>query len=215
MLAFFLIFIIVCGVSVPVQGAEKTQGTTVSSNEAYVSKNAEEITAEGNTDSVSGNDSRNPDGIRESVSQEPIPDLTSEPEAEILNVIVPSKVQLLLNPYRIGGEEQITSEDIVITNQSGFAIESVLELVSYEVKKTEDNQEAKDCEIILYRRDSDFEYRPLEGTQKNIDTVSVPDQSSLQYYFKGSVKEGSEAMWENDDISLRIVFRFYKAAIEE
>lgn len=127
---------------------------------------------------------------------------------ELLEVIVPTSFQLTLDPYKLTGREQIYSQDVILENHSSYAVTFSLQTLECSMPK----EDAKACELYLYRNNADAPYHVSGTTQTNVDTIIVPGGEQAVYTFRGSIKEGSEALWKAGDVSVKLIFHFKRTA---
>ena len=158
---------------------------------------------------------------------------------DVIEVIIPASFNITIWPYG-EKDRQIYSDDIVICNQSNFPVDISITDVSLTVEHSlpDDFQDidgiSKDCNVSLQLCQMNLEPINLllnEGNNGNIasfslsakqegtdpqqllqtqpvDTITNPDFAVFRLF--GNVSEGSESVWQNGDLKVRLTFEFHK-----
>lgn len=158
---------------------------------------------------------------------------------DVIEVILPASFNITIWPFDENGR-QIYSDDVVICNQSNFPVDVSITDVSLAIDHSlpDDFQDAdgisKDCSVSLQLRQMNLEpvnYLLNEGSNGNIanfslsakqeetdpqqllqmqpvDTISSPDFAVFNLF--GNVSPGSELVWQNGDLKVKVTFEFYR-----
>ena len=134
-------------------------------------------------------------------------------------VTAPSRVTLTIDPWT--GDEQIFSDNFTIENGSGYDIIATLQSAKVTVNRENAGGDParKDCGLNLSSDLLGDIYLP-EGDSDELLSVRIPAKKedgktdgSLSMRVHGSLSEGSEPLWKDEDIKLELYFD-YKAAPE-
>lgn len=132
-------------------------------------------------------------------------------------VSAPSSVDLVINPWTDG--EQISSDRFTIENKSGYDIIATLQSTNLEVNRenADVNAAQKDCSLYL-SCDMWGEAVLTEGASGELFRVRIPAKKedgetngSLTLQVHGSLSDGSEPFWRDEDVKLWLRFD-YRAA---
>lgn len=137
-----------------------------------------------------------------------------------ISVTTPSRVTLTVDPWTDGG--RIFSDNFTIENRSGYDIIATLRGAKVTVNRenADGDPAQKDCSLYLSCDLWGDIYLP-EGESDELLSVRIPAKKedgktngSLSLQVHGSLSEGSERLWKDEDIKLGLYFD-YEAAPEE
>lgn len=137
-----------------------------------------------------------------------------------ISVTTPSRVTLTVDPWTDGG--RIFSDNFTIENRSGYDIIATLRGAKVTVNRenADGDPAQKDCSLYLSCDLWGDIYLP-EGESDELLSVRIPAKKedgktngALSLQVHGSLSEGSERLWKDEDIKLGLYFG-YEAAPEE
>ncbi len=133
---------------------------------------------------------------------------------ELVSVFMPQEFTIHIDPQQLLGREQIFSDEITLCNNSEFDVEITVKNIELIVNDAvSDTGIKKDCDIYLVAPDTGEKIPIKKGNNKNIYSYCLPeglDGDKNNLMFVGTTTEGSDAMWESSDITIRVELAFEK-----
>jgi hypothetical protein len=134
---------------------------------------------------------------------------------ELISVFMPEKFAIHIDPQRLAGREQIYSDDITLKNDSAFDVQVTVKEVEVTVRdEVSDTGVKKDCSLYLIAPDTGEKIPLKKGINKGVYSYCMEkgaDDRKGKLRFVGTTTEGSEAMWEDSDVMVRVNLGFTKA----
>lgn len=133
---------------------------------------------------------------------------------ELISVFMPEKFAIHIDPQRLSGKEQIYSDDITLKNDSDFDVQVTVKKVEVLIKDdVSDTGIRKDCDLYMIAPDTGEKIPLKKGENRNVYSYCLKkgvqdDMGKLR--FVGDTTEGSEAMWEDSDVVIRMDLGFSK-----
>ncbi len=138
----------------------------------------------------------------------------------VLDIDMPDRIDIFMVPWL--PDQQITTNPIVITNNSMVDIDLVLTDVNVRVRRAEgEDIEQKSCTLLLKIEAPGSEIEPVilsEGDSENLFSVHIPGKESedggnreVSLVLSGNITEGSEELWRDGDLKVTISFSFRAA----
>lgn len=133
---------------------------------------------------------------------------------ELISVFMPEKFAIHIDPQRLAGREQIYSDDITLRNDSEFDVRVTVKEVEVIVRDTvSDARVRKDCTLYLVAPDTGDKIPLKKGINKGVYSYCLKEGAedhTGKLRFVGTTTEGSDAMWEDSDVMVRVNLGFTK-----
>lgn len=135
-------------------------------------------------------------------------------EPELVSVFMPEHFTIHIDPQQLTEREQIYSDDIKLVNNSQFDVRVNVDEVILNVNSSfsEEGVE-KDCQIYLVAPDTGEKILLQKGANTEVYSYKLPIDivtEAENLYFCGDTTVGSDAMWEDSDISIQLKLSFEK-----
>lgn len=133
---------------------------------------------------------------------------------ELISVFMPEKFSIHIDPQQLAGREQIYSDDIMLKNDSEFDVQVVVKKVEVSIKdEVSDTGIKKDCNLYMIAPDTGEKIPLKKGENKEVYSYCLNkgekgDAGKLK--FAGDTTEGSDAMWKDSDVVIRVELEFLK-----
>ena len=138
---------------------------------------------------------------------------------ELISVFMPEKFAIHIDPQRLAGREQIYSDDIVLKNASDFDVQVTVKKVEVVIEKEESETGIKkDCDLYMIAPDTGKKIPLKKGENKNVYSYCLKKgaKDNLgKIRFMGDTTEGSDAMWKDSDVMIRVDLGFSKKGNEQ
>lgn len=137
-----------------------------------------------------------------------------------ISVSAPSRVTLTINPWADG--EQVCSDSFIIENRSGYDIIVTLQNVRLTVNREDvgGDPARKDCRLYL-SCDMWGDISLPEGDSGELFSVRLPakkedgeENGALTLQVRGSLSDGSEMHWKDEDVKLGFSFDYRAASVK-
>ena len=134
---------------------------------------------------------------------------------ELISVFMPERFAIHIDPQQLAGREQIYSDDITLKNDSGFDVQVTVKKVEVSVRdEVSGTGIKKDCDLYLVAPDTGEKIRLKKGENQDVYSYCL-DKTAQDHLgrlrFVGNTSEGSDAMWEDADVMIRVELGFAKA----
>lgn len=133
---------------------------------------------------------------------------------ELISVFMPEKFAIHIDPQQLAGREQIYSDDIMLKNDSAFDVQVTVKEVEVIVRDTvSDAGVRKDCDLYLVAPDTGKRIPLKKGTNKDVYSYCLKkgaEDVRGKLRFVGSTTKGSDAMWEDSDVMVRVNLGYTK-----
>lgn len=133
---------------------------------------------------------------------------------ELISVLMPEKFTIHIDPQRLTGREQIYSDDIMLKNESNFDVQVTVKKVQVSVKdEVSDTGIRKDCNIYMLAPDTGEKILLKKGENKGVYSYSLKkgiQDETCKIRFVGDTTEGSDKMWKDSDVMIRVDLEFSK-----
>lgn len=133
---------------------------------------------------------------------------------ELISVFMPEEFMIHIDPQRLAGREQIYSDDITLKNDSDFDVQVTVKKVEVSIKdEVSDTGIRKDCDMYMIAPDTGEKIPLKKGENKEVYSYNLPKgaQDSIdKLRFVGDTTEGSDAMWRDSDVVVRVELDFSK-----
>lgn len=133
---------------------------------------------------------------------------------ELISVFMPEKFAIHIDPQQLAGREQIYSDDIMLKNDSAFDVQVTVKEVEVIVRDTvSDAGVRKDCDLYLVAPDTGKRIPLKKGTNKDVYSYCLKkgaEDVKGKLRFVGSTTKGSDAMWEDSDVRVRVNLGYTK-----
>lgn len=133
---------------------------------------------------------------------------------ELISVFMPEKFSIHIDPQQLAGREQIYSDDITLKNDSEFDVQVMVKKVEVSIKdEVSDTGIKKDCNLYMIAPDTGEKIPLTKGENKEVYSYCLNkgekgDAGKLK--FVGETTEGSDAMWKDSDVVIRMELEFLK-----
>ena len=135
-------------------------------------------------------------------------------EADLVSVYMPEYFTIHIDPWKQYSEKQIYSDEVVLNNNSTCDVKVTIDNINLKVNaKKADAGAIKDCNIYLVTPDTGERIKLKQGNNKKVYSYRLPknvDITKSYLYFDGDISEGSEKMWQDTDISIKMQLSFSK-----
>lgn len=131
---------------------------------------------------------------------------------ELISVFMPEKFAIHIDPQRLTGREQIYSDDITLKNESNFDVQVTVKNVEVSVQdEVSASGIKKDCNIYMIAPDTGKKIPLKKGENKEVYSYHIKKEDEIGIIrFVGDTTEGSDAMWKDSDVVLRVDLEFKK-----
>lgn len=133
---------------------------------------------------------------------------------ELISVFMPEKFAIHIDPQRLAGREQIYSDDITLKNDSDFDVQVTVKNVDVFVKdEVSDTGIKKDCNVYMVAPDTGEKILLKKGENKEVYSYCLgkgEQDGAGKLRFVGDTTEGSDEMWRDSDVVIRVDLGFSK-----
>ena len=133
---------------------------------------------------------------------------------ELISVLMPEKFAIHIDPQRLTGREQIYSDDITLKNESNFDVQVTVKKVEVSVQdEVSDTGIRKDCNLYMLAPDTGEKIILKKGENKGVYSYSLKkgiQDETCKIRFVGDTTEGSDKMWKDSDVVIRVDLEFSK-----
>ncbi len=134
---------------------------------------------------------------------------------ELISVFMPEKFAIHIDPQQLAGREQIYSDDITLKNDSDFDVQVTVKKVEVSVRnEVSDTGIRKDCDLYLVAPDTGEKILLRKGENQDVYSYCLKKEAQDamgKLRFVGDTSAGSDEMWEDSDVMVRVELAFAKA----
>lgn len=146
-------------------------------------------------------------------AQEQQTEFSSVADEDIIRVTLPAHGRMNINPFAPDKSSQITSERLPVTNESDFPLNIEIAEVTLDIRQNASPIQ-KNCSLNIDIRKHDEVILAIRNLQEGANPLHYPfdldKQDTAYVQFSGSVDAGTEHLWEDRDLTARMVFQFSK-----
>lgn len=126
-------------------------------------------------------------------------------EPKLVSVSMPREFAIHIDPYRIKGKRQLYSDKLVLENTSDFDVIVSIKNISLFVGA----ENGKEATVYVVAPDTGALVKLDCGENDDVYSFCIPKgQKQIQLYFVGDIKEGTEAFWNDSDVSIKMKLDF-------
>lgn len=134
-------------------------------------------------------------------------------EDDIIRVTIPSRVNICMNPFALDSSGQITSKQFPITNESDFPIDARITSADLAIRQN-GGMIQKNCSLNIDIWEHGTIILAIRNLRKGSNVLDYPftiaGKNSAYIQFSGSLDKGTEHLWEDKDLRVKVVFQFSK-----
>jgi len=135
--------------------------------------------------------------------------ITKEAEPEIYQMEIPNRLDLLIDPFQLLGEEQIISEGNIVKNLNDFPVKIRITQFEYIVNRERFPDITSPCKLEMNIEGSESVVL-TEGITEKVAEFILQPQEYKDICFCGSIAGGTENLWCAGDIRIKFVCEFEK-----
>ena len=135
--------------------------------------------------------------------------ITKEAKPEAYQMEVPKRLDMIIDPFRLMGEEQIVSEGNIVKNLNDFPVKISITQFEYTLNRENFADGIVPCELKL-SIEGNNSIAIEEGITEKITEFVLEPQEQRDIRFGGSIANGTESLWRAGDISIKFVCEFEK-----
>lgn len=147
----------------------------------------------------------------EQAAQEQQTGFSSVAHENIIRVTLPAHGRMNINPFAPDKNSQITSERLPVTNESDFPLNIEITGVSLDIRQNASPIQ-KNCSLNIDIWKHDEVILAIRNLQEGANPLHYPfdldKQDTAYIQFSGSVDAGTEHLWEDKDLTAKMVFQF-------
>lgn len=137
----------------------------------------------------------------------------SSAEDDIIRVTIPSHVNMSVNPFAPGGSGQITSKQFPITNESDFPIDARITSADLDIRQN-GGMIQKNCSLNIDIWEHGTIILAIRNLRKGNNALDYPftiaRKNCAYIQFSGSLDKGTEHLWADKDLRVKVLFQFSK-----
>ena len=193
--------------------AKETQSTTENTTTAVESTTAKETENVENTETTNAEDiiDEEQEKVEETKVAEPQKASTQSVKSKDIMVSVPTKVSIVVDPYKINGDTNIYSNYVSFENSSEDEVD--INIINFKVNvKKQSATDEPPCVLYLVDNNGN-KYKLNNGDNPNVYIMELGGVNSNNnisgFYIQGDITEGNIEGWSEGDITVSILYKVY------
>lgn len=118
-----------------------------------------------------------------------------------------------MNPFALDSSGQITSKQFPITNESDFPIDARITSAEVDIRQ-KGGMIQKNCSLNIDIWEHGTIILAIRNLRKGNNSLDYPftiaGDNSAYIQFSGSLDKGTEYLWEDKDLRVKVLFQFSK-----